>query len=588
MKQGIHNMIRGVEGFSMVRSCLAFALLLLPETACAIQVPKGLDTCAPLSACLTLLDKVVPKEDDGEGSNGDVLARDLRRFGEPAKQELLRRAVGNSPGWRNVAGAILANWGSWSEADIPALRDALHMDQGGWVARPLGKIGTPDAIRALVEDLSTAGDIENQTGFALKKLGAKAIPFLMPLLRDQEKSLLAAQVIAEMDPLPISYASTWEAVAQDAQEPIEVRVAALRGIAALGPAAEHTSEGLHLLLKDSNLELQKQVGATLRDVRDPIVVEQMAKSCQPKSSKFDFLALDSVLCLREIAEFGPAGRTAGESLMPFITSANGAEQAYGILTLGFIDYDPAIPKIEEALDAKDWRVVYAAIWAAGWLGASDAEVKLDKLAASYWLVELRGDAAQVAAALRTPQGHMKRGTWDVMENGERRDPTWVITDGLRGRQQSCPGNLWKWGGENFKVVPSREVEAHALDFGSGNMWGDLVGTDHGEWSGELTWIPKQGVPVVLIRDNVHGMDYDNDGAIVLFGLAHLGFNYGYALKVSRNSDGSWTQTDIARLPAEPQGWTRLKSDRIAVLTADRVVVFSSKEGILGVASCASQ
>jgi hypothetical protein len=84
------------------------------------------------------------------------------------------------------------------------------------------------------------------------------------------------------------------------------------------------------------------------------------------------------------------------------------------------------------------------------------------------------------------------------------------------------------------------------------------------------------------------MDYDNDGAIVLFGLAHLGFNYGYALKVSRNSDGSWTQTDIARLPAEPQGWTRLKSDRIAVLTADRVVVFSSKEGILGVASCASQ
>ena len=93
---------------------------------------------------------------------------------------------------------------------------------------------------------------------------------------------------------------------------------------------------------------------------------------------------------------------------------------------------------------------------------------------------------------------------------------------------------------------------------------------------------------MLARDNVRGMDYDNDGAVVLFGLAHLGFNYGYALRVNRNADGSWTQKEIARLPGVPGSWTRLKSDRIAVLTAGRVVVFSSKEGTLGVARCANK
>lgn len=581
-------MIRGAEDFSMARLCLAFALLFVAKTAGAIQVPRGLDTCPTLSACLALLDKAVPNQDDGEGSNGNVLARDLRRFGEPAKQELLRRAIGTHPGWRNVAGAILADWGNWKSEDVPALRAALRMDHGGWVARPLGQIGTPDAIRALVEDLSTAADTESQTGFALKKLGSRAVPYLVPLLERQEKSLLAAQVIAEMNPLPISYASTWIPIALDANEPIEARTAALRGIAALGPAVEQTSEALHALIEDSNQELRKQVGATLRAVHDPIVVEQMAKSCQPKASQFDFLALDSVLCLREIAAFGSAGRAAGESLMPFLTSTNGAEQAYGILTLGFIGYDPAVPKIEAALGAKDWRVVYAAIRASGWLGASGAAGKLDDLAAGYWLVEVRGDAARAAAVLRSPQGRIERGPWDVMENGELRDPTWVITDGIRDRQQTCPGNLWDWQGEKFKLAPSREAEAHALNFGNGNMWGDLVGTDHGEWSGELTWIPKQGEPLVLVRDNVHGMDYDNDGAIVLFGLAHLGFNYGYALKLSLNADASWTQTDIARLPGEPQGWVRLKADRIAAQSAGRVVVFSSKEGIVGVASCASK
>jgi hypothetical protein len=68
--------------------------------------------------------------------------------------------------------------------------------------------------------------------------------------------------------------------------------------------------------------------------------------------------------------------------------------------------------------------------------------------------------------------------------------------------------------------------------------GDLVGTDHGEWSGELTWIPKTGRVGSAHQRQRLGMDYDNDCSIVLFGLAHLGFNYGYALKVNRNARGA--------------------------------------------------
>jgi hypothetical protein len=322
----------------------------------------------------------------------------------------------------------------------------------------------------------------------------------------------------------------------------------------------------------------------------------MAKSCQPQATQFDFLALKSDLCLREIAEFGPAGRAAGEFLMPFLASTNGAERAYGILTLGFIDYAPASAHITEALDAKDWREVYAAVWAAGWLGDHDAVSKLgdhdavsklDRLQSGYWLAELRSDAAHVSRELRSPKGQVDRGAWEVMDQGFRRDPTWVITGGYRGKQISCADKMWEWQGEKFKIQHSRDRDAgaHSLRLWNSNIGGELVGSDHGEWGGELTWIPGQGAPEVLDRDNVHGLDYDNDGAIVLFGLAHMGFNYGYALKVSRNADGSWTQTQIARLPGEPQGWTGLKSDRVAVLTAGRVVVFSSKEGILGVASC---
>jgi hypothetical protein len=271
--------------------------------------------------------------------------------------------------------------------------------------------------------------------------------------------------------------------------------------------------------------------------------------------------------------------------MPFLASENQAERAYGILTLGYINYTPAVVKIDEALDSKDWRVVYAAVWGVGWLGDQNAAAKLDKLATSYWLVELRDDAAHVASALRSPKGRLDRASWKANDSGMPIDPTFLITGGVRGRRDACPGNLWQWQEEKFKIQQTGGVNAHALRLWNGDVAGELVGTDHGEWGGDLTWIPGEGVPVVLDRDNVRGMDYDNGGAIVIFGLAHLGFNYGYVLRISRNADGSWAQTDIAHLPGEPGSWTRLKSNRIAILTAGRVVVFSSSDGILGVASC---
>jgi hypothetical protein len=164
----------------------------------------------------------------------------------------------------------------------------------------------------------------------------------------------------------------------------------------------------------------------------------------------------------------------------------------------------------------------------------------------------------------------------------------LISDGFHGTRDACPSNLWQWQQEKFRIQPTNDVNAHALRLSNGNVRGELVGTDHGEWGGDLTWIPGEGVPVVLDRDNVRGMDYDGRGAIVVFGLAHMGFNYGYVLGLSPKGDGKWDQTEVAHLPGEPVSWTKLKSDRIAIMTAGRVLVFSSNDGILGVASCVSK
>jgi hypothetical protein len=65
----------------------------------------------------------------------------------------------------------------------------------------------------------------------------------------------------------------------------------------------------------------------------------------------------------------------------------------------------------------------------------------------------------------------------------------------------------------------------------------------------------------------------------------LGFNYGYALRVSRKADGTWEQAELARLPGEPEGHIRMEKGDIAVLSGGSVVMLSQKTGILGVAAC---
>jgi hypothetical protein len=141
---------------------------------------------------LALLDKAVPAEGDGGTTNEKTLARHLRRFGEPAKQELPNRAAGDHPGWRNLASAILWEWHSWNSADVPALRKALERQHGGWPAGPLAEIGTLEAIQALAGDLAQCEDIENQTGWALTRLGPKSIPSLFLLLANDQSARQAA------------------------------------------------------------------------------------------------------------------------------------------------------------------------------------------------------------------------------------------------------------------------------------------------------------------------------------------------------------------------------------------------------------
>src|SRR5262245_33490788 len=124
-----------------------------------LKLARQLEGCPALPACLAILDAFPfpgTYVNQVRGGGRQIAGR-LLRFGEPAKHELLRRAGGDHLDQRNLASAILAVWGawSWSPSDVPVIRAALKRSSGGWMARPLAEIKTPEALEALLEDLPT-------------------------------------------------------------------------------------------------------------------------------------------------------------------------------------------------------------------------------------------------------------------------------------------------------------------------------------------------------------------------------------------------------------------------------------------------
>lgn len=164
-----------------------------------------------------------------------VAVTNLKRFGEPMRDALLDRATGSDRRLSQLSDVFLNAWHGWTPSDVPALARALSVNPGGMVARSLGEVGTPEAMEALADDMRRG--TQGQSDYALGLLGARAVPYLFPLLEDTQSARGAARVITAMGEQSKPFAEPWARLAADPRQPTPVRLGALRGLAALGRSA---------------------------------------------------------------------------------------------------------------------------------------------------------------------------------------------------------------------------------------------------------------------------------------------------------------------------------------------------------------
>ena len=81
--------------------------------------------------------------------------------------------------------------------------------------------------------------------------------------------------------------------------------------------------------------------------------------------------------------------------------------------------------------------------------------------------------------------------------------------------------------------------------------GKLLGTDQGEWIGQLAFQDSGGGIETVLRENVHGIVENNAGGFAFTGLRHIHTNDGFIYEITKTNNNDIIATRLGRLPGAP-------------------------------------
>src|SRR5262249_5835694 len=152
-----------------------------------------------------------------------------------------------------------------------------------------------------------------------------------PVLADEKSAFAAAAIIGQMRTKALVIAPDWVSLAAGTDNPNNMRLAALRGLAAMGEGARQQGKTLRDLLVSPDADIRAQAFKTLVTMRDPYVATTVVENCHPRGSlpyerpRVSFESFEAPYCLWEVAAFGEHARPAGSHLMKFLASHDGEE-----------------------------------------------------------------------------------------------------------------------------------------------------------------------------------------------------------------------------------------------------------------------
>ena len=596
----------------LLATCLAW--FLFPASSQADVARDPIDDCEPLRACLERIPGVL-HPGGGISKREGRLSRRIRSFGPRAIESLLVLLGSSNGELRDFAAYTLRGVeGLGPEHVAPILAASLLERQGGWLPTALARIGTAEAVAGLVLLLRKYPRTGNQIDFAFERLGARAVPALLPLFREtrppDDPLLEAAGTIfgtlgedAAPAALPLAQ------IASDSSRPTAARVAALRTLGKMRSAAAAAQPILLEMAEKQSGSVAEIARVTLRSVGGPGLVNVYAESLAPPDEKFtgrvtEKYADDYYGELLGIARLGERGRDAVPAVVRLLWDTHPNMRVNAARTLGDIGDAEVGPALVRLLREPDWLLVRASAESLGRIGFTSAMRDLEDVAASHWFPPVRAVAAEASRALQGEHTYPEA-TSDFTSpffstTFPVPTPTPCPTSSTHplakraGKRLYSKGSPQQAGLHRVKTTigtdsegsnPQQEPPTRAPDFRFRFSTGWLIGSDIGEFGGDLEWVDDEGTTQVIVEDNIKALyEFRNKRIAVVAGLRHLSFNYGHVYELRQLRNGVWVAYWWRRLPGRPLSTWGLPGDELLINTKEGSVILTSN-GVLRMDSC---
>jgi HEAT repeat protein len=383
--------------------------------------------------------------------------------------------------------------------------------------------------------------------FVFKELGEQAVTAIDPLLK----------------------------IASDQTIPPKERIRAITAVGSIGLPAERAVPNLQTLQRNSDIEIRSAATAAILNIGSaeaaPILAARLEHTADPHRR---------MLLMRDIAELKALGKSAGPTVAKYLNDEDWNVRVGATRALGYIGYEEAVDdliKLWSRLD--DWRLVLSAAESLGRLKAERALPALKKVATTHWYPPVRKSAQNADKAIRSGEvaeskyhaenfpveyfGYEQAG--DNMEMLEIEDVKSIRFTLDTTQHQPLTVAIKEKDG----TVKSRQLRGVKVEDGY------LVGSDNGEWGGEITFVGLSNDPHVIAHDNTEAIYKTTHGIIAVTGLAHMTSNSGFIQTLSKGVDGRWTATKWKTLPGAPRFSRLLRDGRLLISCYGGIVLVSS-------------
>ena len=595
--------------------------------ACLAQLGSDVEgvtlaECNSAKACLEQLRNHSTSEAGIGGSDRAFVAR-LLSYGPDVIPDVVETLASKNRSAAELAAYILRESPQLDSQFLPHIRAGLDRKLG-WLPPALCRMDSDDAaLEALERFVHSDSAPHNQEAYALKLCGRRVVPHIVAAAHcrtgcSSERQFMLGLALSVLGD---ERADAWPELMQlasDSTTPPEIAIGSLRMIAQIGDLARDAEPILRTLRSDQ---------PSLADVIDDVLVAIKADAAG--EIFVDRLkARPSVMALRDLAEVGIAGESAGPVVVDLLENEDWAVRIAAARALGYIGHrDASAPLIRLLSNTEDVRLAWVAAESLGRLQSHEATPALRTIALHHWYPPVQRAASRAVTGIEDGRGYaattlpgnfpveffeyedfgrsqsicqapilhpkvedQSRKLFALNKDGGLRDLAYSSAAIRLDPGTSTDDDEYSPAGDidlsdiesTIPSSPAQRLPHVALRVDDG--W--LAGSDRGEWGGELVFINDNERIEMIVEDNVEDIYLLGGEIVALTGLSHLGSNHGAVHRVRRDASGRWTAKQWRALPGAPQSSWTVETGEILVNMYNGGTILLDASGAFRVAPCA--